>query len=204
MSSTAGASCRSSADTSPEDAPVLTGKHYQLVPFNESLATDRYLGWLTDPEVTRFMGVRHQPQTRETALAFVRSFQGATNKFMWAIFPIGGADPVGTSTLYNINRNHGSVELGLMVGDKAHWGRGASEETIRLLIAFAFGPLGLRRMTGGSYACNHGMNFTYKKLGFTREGRLRSALQLSPGEFVDGYLWGLLASDPVVPRAPGS
>ena len=175
--------------------PILRGPHYNLIPFTEAHITARYLGWLNDPEVNRFLELRLVHQTRETALAFVRSFFGETEKYMWAVCVNDGDEPIGTTTLYNIGRYHGCVEFGLLIGDKRYWGKGASEEAIELLARFAFDDLGLRRMTGGTYACNHGMNFTYRKLGFTLEGKERTAFHVRPGVYVHGLRWGLLADE---------
>src|SRR6266540_1825623 len=173
----------------------LEGPHFRLVPFDESMIDDRYLSWLVDPEVIRFLEVRHQPQTRETATAFVRSFDGPAEKYMWSIVPKDSDAHIGTCTLYHINRNHGSAEIGLLIGDRNYWGKGASEEAIGLLADHAFDTLGLHRLTGGSSAKNRGMNFTYRKIGFTLEGRMREAQRIRPGEYVDGYRWGLLADE---------
>jgi RimJ/RimL family protein N-acetyltransferase len=173
---------------------TLTGPHFTLVPFEEAHITPRYLGWLNDPEVNRYLEVRFVEQTRDTALEFVRSFRNA-DKFMWGIYPTGSKEPVGTATLYDLKRKHGSCELGLLIGEKSHWGRRTAVEVIGMLARHAFGPLGLRRMTGGTYAEHHGMNFIYSLLGFRREGTLKSAHLLKPGTYVDGYRWAILADE---------
>jgi RimJ/RimL family protein N-acetyltransferase len=113
---------------------------------------------------------------------------------MWAIVPAGSQATIGTCTLYSINRNHGSAEIGLLIGEKDYWGSGASAEVIDLLSRFAFETLGLHRLTGGSYAKNRGMNFTYRKIGFTLEGTMRKAALLD-SEYIDTYRWGLLAEE---------
>jgi RimJ/RimL family protein N-acetyltransferase len=174
---------------------TLEGSRYRLVPFDETMVTDRYVAWLGDPAVTRFLEVRLTRQDRDSALAFVRSFCGPAERYMWAI--VGGTvgEAIGTCTLYSVNRYHGSAELGLMIGEREQWGQGASEEAIGLIAEFAFGRLELRRLTGGSYSRNHGMNFTYKRLGFTLEGRMRRAYRLDDDTYVDGYRWGLLADE---------
>ena len=93
------------------------------------------------------------------------------------------------------DRNHGSAVLGLLVGDRGYWGKGASEEALSLVVELAFHDLGLRRLTGASYAANWGMNFTFNKLGFSREGRMKKAFAVGPGEYGDGYRWALLEDE---------
>lgn len=174
---------------------TLTGCRFNLIPFNEEHISDRYIGWLNDPEVNRFLEVRFSYQTYETVRQYVRSFYCDTEKYIWGIYPKIDCALIGTATLYGINRYHGSGEIGLLVGDKGYWGRGASTEAIELIAQFAFDALGLRRLTGGNYAPNLGMSFTFKRLGFTLEGKLRRACFLSPGVYVDGYRWGILAEE---------
>lgn len=174
---------------------VLMGPRFSLIPFKEEHISDRYLGWLNDPEVNRFLEVRFVQQTYETALEYIRSFYGGAEKYLWGIYVKGSNELIGTATLYDINRYHGLGEIGLMIGERGYWGKGASTEAIKLIIQFAFETLGLRRLSGGSYAVNHGMNFTYKRVGFTCEGRLRKAYLLSPGTYVGGYRWGILVEE---------
>ena len=177
------------------DLKTLVGSKFSLIPFKEEHISDRYISWLNDPEINRFLEVRFVRQTYQTVLAYVRSFYEDTDKYMWGIYPNGIIDPIGTATLYDINHHHGRGELGLMIGEKEYWGKGASTEATELITRFAFETLGLRRLTGGTYALNHGMNFTFKRLGFSLEGKLRQACLVSPGNYVDGYRWGLLAEE---------
>ena len=174
----------------------LEGEQYDLLPFTEELISERYIGWLNNPEVNQFLEVRFQTQTQETVRSFVRSFYQETEKYMWGIFPKGEVEPVGTATLQSISRHHGgSGEIGLMIGKKDYWGRGASMEAMKLVMRFGFMELGLRRFTGGCYAPNSGMSFTFKRLGFRLEGKLVKAFAVSSGQYVDGYRWGILREE---------
>jgi ribosomal-protein-alanine N-acetyltransferase len=173
---------------------ILKGVQFSLIPFKAKHISDRYVGWLNDPEVNRFLEVRFVHQTNETVLAFVRSFYGGVEKYMWGIYP-NDEDMVGTATLYSVNRDHGTAEIGLLIGETRYWGKGASAEAIQLMANFAFETLGLRRLTGGGYAANQGMTFTFKRLGFRLEGTQRRAYMSDSGTYVDGYRWGILADE---------
>jgi RimJ/RimL family protein N-acetyltransferase len=174
---------------------VLIGTQYTIIPFLEDHISERYISWLNDPEVNRFLEVRHAHQTYETVLPYVRSFYSNTEKYMWGLYPNGMNKPIGTATLYKINHHLGWGEIGLVIGEKDYWGKGVSSETIELMLQFAFETLGLRRITGGSYASNRGMNFTFKMLGFTREGTLRQAYLERSGNYVDAYRWAILVDE---------
>lgn len=174
---------------------LLKGNRYTLRPFTEQDISDRYIGWLNDPQVNRFLEVRFVHQTRDTVLEFVRSFYGEVEKYMWGIFPNDATEPVGTTTLYDIKHNHGTGEIGLMIGEMEYRGKGASNEAMELVLEFAFETLKLRRATGGSISLNHDMNFTFKRLGFTCEGKQRAAWYVSPETYVDGFRWSILADE---------
>jgi RimJ/RimL family protein N-acetyltransferase len=174
---------------------VLRGSRYDLFPFKEEDISERYLGWLNDPDVNRFLEIRFVHQTRETVLKYVRSFYADTEKYMWGIYPKGCSEPIGTATLANIDRNHGSGGTGLMIGETAYWGKGASLEALKLVAEFAFETLGLHRLSAVSCAPNHGLSFTHKMFGYRLEGTFKRSLFLAPGTYVDQFAWGMLAEE---------
>lgn len=114
---------------------------------------------------------------------------------MWAVYPKDSHEFIGTATLSLISHIHGSGGIGFMIGEKAYWGSGASQESLGLIVDFAFNHLGLRRLFAETCAPNHGMNFTLKKMGFALEGKIRESHYLSPDCYVDGYRWGILANE---------
>ena len=68
-------------------AEVLTGAKYCLMAFKEEHISEKYITWLNDPEVNRFTEFRFSHQSYETALEFVSSFYGKTEKYMLGIYP---------------------------------------------------------------------------------------------------------------------
>lgn len=174
---------------------ALRGPHYHLIPLTEADVSPHYVEWVNDPEVNRHLEVRFRHQTEDTVRAYVRSFYEETEKYIWGIRVAQDRLIIGTTTLYDINRHHGTAEIGLMIGEKRFWGTGASLEAMALVIEHAFADLSLRRVTGGSYATNYAIGFVYKRLGFTPEGVMRKAYMLTPGVYVDGLRWGLLVED---------
>ena len=174
---------------------VLQGKQYALIPFKVEHISDRYIGWLNDPKVNRFLAVRFVHQDRQTVTPYVQSFYEDTEKYMWGIYPVGMSEPIGTATLYDINRTDGVGEIGILIGDEAYWGKKVSEEVMLLVIRFGFNDLGLHRLTGGSHAANLGMNFTFKRLGFRCGKKFAKTFALNPGQGIDSYCWALLKEE---------
>ena len=184
------------------EAAVLRGIRHALVPFTEALVSEQYIGWLNDPLVNRFLEVRHAKQTLASGREFVRSIRQDPLRYFWAVTEGDTRGMVGTATL-SLNLQRESAEVGLLIGERDRWGRGAADETIDLLAQFAFSQLGVQRVTGGTYATNTGMNFTFRRLGFLREGVLRKSHRLDDGSLVDEFLWGARAEEwkPRVPLA---
>lgn len=174
---------------------VLKGSKYTLVPFNYDHITDRYIEWLNSPKINQYLEVRLVHQTRATVQRYVQFFVDNPNDYMWAIILNETNETIGTVALRGINFFHGTGELGLLIGEPECWGQNASEESLKLVIEFSFTVLGLRRLGAGTYAPNLGMNFTFKKLKFNLEGKLKQTYFLEPGKYADGYRWGLLADD---------
>lgn len=182
---------------------TLRGELFTLRRFTVEDISDRYIGWLNDPQVNRFLEVRFVTQTREIATAYVSSYYTGVEKYMWGIYPNGVSELIGTATLHNIDRNHESGDVGLMIGSKVYWGKGASDDAIELIANLAFETLGLRRLSAGTSSPNLGINFTLKRLGFTHEGTLRKAYSDDSGNYMDGYRWGVLAEEWRARRQPG-
>jgi ribosomal-protein-alanine N-acetyltransferase len=79
---------------------------------------------------------------------------------------LADGNAVGGCQLGNIDRiNSNSGELGFFVG-KPFWGRGYATEGSRLLLAYAFGELGLASVRSACLAWNAAAVRVLKKLGF--------------------------------------
>lgn len=179
-----------------DNRQVLTGRSFTLIPFKEEHICDRYIDWLNDPDVHRYLDVRHYlPQTYSDVAGYVRSFYGDTERYIWGIYPGGSGDPIGTMTLPRVIRRDGRAGLGFMVGEKSYWGKGAATEAIGLVTRFVFETLGLHRLYAETASLNARSNNLFKKLGFTLEGELRDSQIISPTVRADTWCWGLLAPE---------
>ena len=74
------------------------------------------------------------------------------------------------------------------------WGHGVFMAAARLMLDFAFGPLGVLRLEARSVEANGRGNGVLRKLGATREGTLRRAFR-SGGSCLDDVMWSILAEE---------
>ncbi|HWI17098.1 MAG TPA: GNAT family protein [Vicinamibacterales bacterium] len=82
---------------------------------------------------------------------------------------------IGTCQLLNIDPRAQSAELQIRIGDPAARGRGYGTEAVRMLVAFGFDQLDLRRIALHVLITNVAAQRTYEKVGFVREGVMPDA-----------------------------
>ena len=81
------------------------------------------------------------------------------------------------------------------VFDPAYGGRGYATEAVTAMVAYAFGRLGVRRITAGCYADNLPSVRILEKIGMRREQHgVEDSWHAELG-WVDGYTYGLLAAE---------
>jgi ribosomal-protein-alanine N-acetyltransferase len=76
----------------------------------------------------------------------------------------------------------------------SEWGNGYATETARLLTGFAFGALGLHRVSAAIGPDNDASIAVVKRLGFSYEGRLRDHV-FTGGAWRDSLLYSVLAGE---------
>ena len=173
---------------------ILKGKNYFVKNFTEKDIEEKYINWLNDREVNKYLEIRHTKQTIDSAKKYISSFYGGNEKYLWGIYS-NKEELIGTINLYNIIRLHGLADISIMIGDRRHWGTSAALESKKLVIDFAFKKINIRKIIAGSYALNLGINFNLKRLGFTLEAKLIKNRKLEDGTYCDEYKWGLLSED---------
>ncbi len=172
----------------------MVGKRLYLRPLLKSDITKRYLSWLNDAEVTRYIETGLFPVTEKDLEEFYKKIRVSKTDIMFAIIDKKHDLHIGNIKLGGIKWVHRFADLGIMIGDKAYWGRGYGEEACRLLLGYAFNRLNLNKVTLGSYATNLAALKTYKKVGFKIEGRIKKLLSID-GKYVDHVLMGILQSE---------
>lgn len=116
--------------------------------------------------------------------------------FPWAIALSEDDTMVGTCTLFAIDAGHRRAMIGYALA-RMHWGQRYAEEALRLVLAHAFGALGLNRIEADIDPRNVASLRLVERLGFVREGLLRQRYFVGD-DVQDSALYGLLARDFVV------
>lgn len=154
---------------------------------------DRYLEWVNDEEVMRYVAALAFPISRGQEEEFVREATTRTRppEIVYAIETLEERRHIGSLGLHRIGGLAHSTELGIMIGDKAYWDRGYGTDTIRTALRFAFRELNLNRVALSVDADNKRGIACYRKCGFVEEGRLRQD-RYRDGQYRDTILMSVL------------
>lgn len=164
------------ADLFPADG--LVGRRVRLRRFAAADITPYYLGWLQDAEALRFSNQRFRPHDAASARAYLDSFAGSPNLFL-VICDCDSGEALGTMTAY-ASVPHATVDVGILVGERARWGRGLGREAWCLLVDWLLGAARVRKLTAGCAAGNLGMLRLMAAAGMQHEATRRAQ------EIIDG------------------
>ena len=176
----------------------VSGARIGLRPFTERDLTPAYVSWLNDPEVVRYSDQRFRHHTIDSCREYLARMRAAGNHFVVIDEPTRG--PIGTMGA-SVVAVHRTADLGILVGDRSCWGRGYGLEAWSTMMAWLLNAGGLRKVTGGTMACNVAMKAIMERSGMTLEG-VRREQQLLDGTPVDIVLYGRLAPSGGPPASP--
>ena len=151
------------------ESRILTTTRLQIVPFNEEFLTERYVGWLNDPEVVRYSEQRHHQHTLQSCRDYWQSFQGTSN-YLWAIVARDKAIcHIGNINAY-VDLHNLVADVGILIGERSFWGGGYGTEAWVAVCNYLLYKAGMRKVTAGTIAENTGMLHIMKKAGMVEDG----------------------------------
>lgn len=155
---------------------------------------ERYVGWLNDPVVAQFLESRFETHTLESVQAFVEQQLANPAVLMLAIVESDGSAHVGNIKLGPLSRHHGTADVGLLIGERAVWGRGYATEAIELATRLGFERLGARKLTSSCYSDNIGSATAFRRAGWIEEGVRPAQFVGADGRVRDQVMFGILAT----------
>jgi RimJ/RimL family protein N-acetyltransferase len=155
-----------------EHSPVLKGNMVLLKPFLVSDIDETYISWLNDHNIVKFSNQRFIRHSMESCLHYQASFQGVDNLFM-GIHSLSTNKLIGTLTAY-IASNHGTADLGIMIGDHSAWGKGYGLDAWVTVMSWLLEGGDIRKLTAGTLVCNFGMIKIMERSGMSLEATRKS------------------------------
>jgi [ribosomal protein S5]-alanine N-acetyltransferase len=162
----------------------VDGQQVRLRRFCEADISATYLAWLNDPVTMRYSNQRFVQHTHETSLRYLHSFAGTPNYFL-SVTSLQSGAALGTMTAY-VSQVHGTADMGILMGNRAQWGKGYGLDAWRTLMAWLLQARSLRKVTAGTLDCNAAMLRLMEKSGMAFEGARKRQ------EIVDGAAHDLL------------
>lgn len=189
------------ASNPPTGIPRLRGDRVVLRGFREDDLDDFYVVH-SDPAVMRYWSFPAWTDISQATEYFASARSGCDPERLlcWATTLADTDRLIGGVTLFAINSAQQRAEIGYVLGS-AHWGLGYAQEALSLVLDFAFGTLGLRRVEADIDPRNASSCKLAERLGFVREGLLRERWEIA-GEVCDTVMYGLLAKDWRARRSP--
>jgi diamine N-acetyltransferase len=131
-----------------------------------------FLPWANDFDVKRHM-LLHRPMSLAAEEAWIARIQEDKSNVVLSIVLRKDDRVIGNTALHGIHSHSHNASFGIMIGDKAEWGKGYGSEATRLIVGHGFQTLNLHRIWLHVYEDNERAIRSYEKVGFRREGVLR-------------------------------
>jgi RimJ/RimL family protein N-acetyltransferase len=163
------------------DVPDLADDRIRLRP-PVPADVDALTSAVQDPAIPRFTRIP-SPYTRDDAVAWVGAATSAWRRGEEAGFVIVGRDTdtlLGGIGVHRLRSVDDSPFIGYWVAAAAR-GQGVATRALRLVVAWAFGPLGLDRVTAWVYADNPVSPRVLERVGFRRDAGEPAALAHATG-----------------------
>lgn len=156
----------------------------------------RFVHWLNDSEVRRFLSVYLPISKAEEEGWFERMLQSPASEHVMVI-EIGQGDewkPIGNTSLMHVNAIDRNAEVGIFIGEKDEWNKGYGTEVMKLMLRHGFHTLNLQRIYLRVFEYNLRGIRAYERAGFVHEGRLRKDI-FREGRYYDVLVMSVLREE---------
>src|SRR4051812_9779295 len=96
---------------------IIQLENCRILSFGPEHLTERYVGWLNDPEVVKFSEQRHKTHSIESSQRYFESFIGSSNYFL----AIEAADEtlghIGNISIA-VDLENGVADVSILIGEK--------------------------------------------------------------------------------------
>ncbi|WP_195892096.1 GNAT family N-acetyltransferase [Bacillus niameyensis] len=174
--------------------PVLETKRLVLRKITNEDAKS-VLDYLSDEEVMKYYGLEPFKSINDALeeISWYQSIQDNKTGIRWGITLKEKGIVIGSCGFHNHVSRHLRTEIGFELS-REHWGKGIAAEAVEAIITYGYEHLNFQRIEALIEPPNLSSQNLVEKLGFIREGLLRS-YELTGGEFDDLYMYSLLKQD---------
>lgn len=146
-------------------APTLPFGSVELRPLAQidARAWRRLYGHFRDPEIAHLNGTPPSRLPLWLLRRVLRADAARPDRRTFGIFDDAG-EYIGTVELYDLRGSEAT--LGIIIGERSHWGRGYGSDAIRAILTYAFEEVGLERVRLHTFGDNLRAQAAFRKVGF--------------------------------------
>jgi RimJ/RimL family protein N-acetyltransferase len=175
---------------------ILSSGQVYLRPF-EAADAPTYRRWRADADPMALTGFDERAPLSlaqvEQRIARLVDEQGK-DSYTFLICLVIDDRAIGEVMLFDLDRDNGSAQLGIFIGETEEWGRGFGTDAVNAIVDFGFGELRLERIWLNVWTENPRAQRAYEKAGFVHEGTLRHD-RYEHGEYTDGHMMSILSGE---------
>ncbi len=158
----------------------VKSKRIILKPFNSIIPSQKYLRWLRDEEISRYI-IKSKYNSIDEIKKFLISMNSYNNYF-FKIVIIKNSEHVGNLRIGPINFKNLSSKFGIMIGNRNYHGIGIGKEATKLAEKFIFSFLNLKKMEFECITENIAAMNMYRSLNFN-EKKIKRKLIINGNTF---------------------
>jgi [ribosomal protein S5]-alanine N-acetyltransferase len=150
-----------------EGQHIIETDRFYLRHLEQEDATPKYLSWLKDPGVSRFICTATQSQKLEDLRKYIGE-KTSENSLFWGIFERSNLEHIGNIKYEPIDRVNRSATMGILIGEATWHGKGVAGEVIPATAHYLQKLLALKSIRLGVDAQNTAAIRAYEKIGFKK------------------------------------
>ena len=168
----------------------IHSEHYLVRTIAADDASDRWAGWMGDPEAIHMLNLPARPWTKADVVAYIKTFD-QRGVLLLGIFEKASGAHIGILTV-DINRVTGQFLVNMLIGEPAYRRQGVTREITVPFRDYFFETLGLRVALASVLARNVPITEYLLKTGWKRDQTLaRAAKSNQDGGMLDLCLFSL-------------
>lgn len=141
----------------------LVNENLFLKPLEPNRHSEKITEWLNDPNINKFLMARYKLNTETEQIRHIKQVNTSSNSYYFGIFLAQNSRLIGTTTCRI--KEEKSLEIGILIGEKAFHGKGLGVRTLKMIETFAK-TLGLEYLSAGIECKNEASVVLFSKMGF--------------------------------------
>ena len=145
----------------------ITSNRLIMHTLDESHATARYLSWMNNLNILRYLEIKNNPpESIESLSDYISKINDSNNALLLGIFLKRNMMHVGNIKLDPIDVDRSTADIGFLIGEEKYWGCGYATEAISKVTDYMFNTMRLKKIIAGCYKDNTGSKKSLLKSGF--------------------------------------